>query len=148
MYDVCWIRAVTGMMLKGPIYDTMIAASVIDENRNRYSLDSLAKDYLNDSKYKYDLKDKALEEHGVVADPMSNMHLLPYELVKEYAEQDVSLTLRLWNIFKKIIKKPINTESKNNKSLENIFDLETRLFPCLVEMRFKGVRVDEEKTKR
>jgi DNA polymerase I-like protein with 3'-5' exonuclease and polymerase domains len=146
MYDVCWIRAVTGMMLKGPIYDTMIAASVIDENRNRYSLDSLAKDYLNDSKYKYDLKDKALEEHGV-ADPMSNMHLLPYELVKEYAEQDVSLTLRLWNVFKKIIKKPINTESKNNKSLENIFDLETRLFPCLVEMRFKGVRVDEEKTK-
>ena len=115
MYDVCWIRAVTGMMLKGPIYDTMIAASVIDENRNRYSLDSLAKDYLNDSKYKYDLKDKALEEHGV-SDPMSNMHLLPYELVKEYAEQDVSLTLRLWNVFQKIIKKPINTESKNKKS--------------------------------
>ena len=31
MYDVCWIRAVTGMMIKGRIVDTMIAASVIDE---------------------------------------------------------------------------------------------------------------------
>ena len=51
MYDVCWIRAATGMMVKGLILDTMIAASVIDENRMRYSLDSLAKDYLNDSKY-------------------------------------------------------------------------------------------------
>ena len=77
---------------------------------------------------------------------MSNMHKLPWGMVKDYAEQDVSLTLRLWNIFKKELKKPINT-GVNKKSLENIFDLETRLFPCLVEMRFRGVRVDEEKTK-
>ena len=33
MYDVCWIRAVTGKKMKGRIVDTMIAASVIDENR-------------------------------------------------------------------------------------------------------------------
>ena len=38
MYDVCWIRAETGLMLKGPIFDTMIAGSlVIDENRMRYT---------------------------------------------------------------------------------------------------------------
>jgi DNA polymerase-1 len=146
MYDVCWIRAATGMMLKGPVYDTMIAASVIDENRPKYSLDALAKDYLNDNKYKYDLADKAKELHGI-SDPMTNMHKLPYDLVVDYAEQDVSLTLRLWNKFEKIIKTPVNTESKNKKTLENIFDIETRLFPCLVEMRFLGVRVDEEKAK-
>ncbi len=69
------------------------------------------------------------------------------DLVKDYAEQDVSLTLRLWNKFKKIINTPIITDSKSKKTLKNIFDLETRLFPCLVEMRFKGVRVDEKKTK-
>jgi len=146
MYDVCWIRHETGLMVKGPIVDTMIAASVIDENRMRYSLDSLAKDYLNDSKYKYDLAEKALEDHGI-SDPMSNMHKLPYSLVKDYAEQDVNLTLRLWNIFEKIIKTPIKTESKNKKTLESIFNLETSLFPCLVDMRFKGVRVDTEKAK-
>ena len=77
MYDVCWIRAVTGKMVKGPILDTMIAASVIDENRMRYSLDSLAKDYKIGSKNKYDLEEKALEDHGI-SDPMSNMHKLPY----------------------------------------------------------------------
>ena len=48
MYDVCWIRAVTGMKMKGKIVDTMIAASVIDENRFKYSLDALSKDYLNE----------------------------------------------------------------------------------------------------
>ena len=36
MYDVCWLQAVTGKKLKGRIVDTMIAASVIDENRFKY----------------------------------------------------------------------------------------------------------------
>jgi DNA polymerase I-like protein with 3'-5' exonuclease and polymerase domains len=146
MYDVCWIRSATGLMPIGPIYDTMIAASVIDENRMRYTLDSLAKDYLGDSKYKHDLAEKSKEEHGI-SDPMSNMHKLPYDLVVDYAEQDVFLTLKLWNKFKGLIKSEVKTKSKKIKTLENIFDIETRLFPCLVDMRFKGVRVDEEKTK-
>ena len=94
MYDVCWIRSSTGLMPVGPIYDTMIAASVIDENRQRYTLDSLSKDYLDEEKYKYDLAERSKEEHGI-SDPMSNMHLLPYDLVVDYAEQDVALTLKL-----------------------------------------------------
>ena len=78
---------------------------------------------------------------------MTNMHKLPYDLVVDYAEQDVLLTLKLWNKFEKIIKTSVDTESKRKKTLENIFDIETRLFPCLVDMRFLGVRVDEEKAK-
>ena len=61
MYDVCWIRAATCKMLKGKLIDTMIAASVLDETRMRYSLDSLSKDYLGDVKYKYDLQQKVLD---------------------------------------------------------------------------------------
>ena len=137
-------------MPKGNLYDTMIAASVIDENRKSYSLDALSAKYLQDKKYKYDLVERSQEEHGI-SDPMSNMDKLPYDLVKDYAEQDVSLTLRLWNKFKKIIKPiPVKGPPSNPvkyKTLKNIFDLETRLFPCLVEMRFKGVRVDENKSK-
>ena len=61
MYDVCWIRAVTGKKMKGRIVDTMIAASVIDENRFKYSLDSLSKDFLKlKKKYGYDLQEKTL----------------------------------------------------------------------------------------
>ena len=104
MYDVCWIRAESGLMPQGPLLDTMVAASVIDENRMKYSLDSLSKDYLEDTKYKYDLRDKVLEwSKGTIKDPMTNMHKLPYALVKDYAEQDVNLTLRLWNLFEKKI---------------------------------------------
>ena len=31
------------------------------------------------------------------------------------------------------------------QDIESIFDLETDLFPCLIDMKFKGVRVDVEK---
>ena len=54
MYDVCWIRAESGLMPQGVLLDTMVAASLIDENKLRYSLDSLAKEYLHEKKYKYD----------------------------------------------------------------------------------------------
>ena len=141
MYDVCWLRAVTGKMLQGKLVDTMIAASVIDENRFRYSLDSLSKDYLDDQKYKYDLYQKASLEN--IKDPMSNMHKLSSDLVKEYAKQDVDLTLKLWNLFNKKLDEVLY--QRNNKTCRNIFELETKLFRCLVDMKFKGVRIDVQK---
>ena len=153
MYDVCWIRAESGLMPHGPLFDTMVAASVIDENRMRYSLDALSKDYLKESKYKYDLQEKTLEwSQGTIKDPMTNMHNLSYDLVKDYAEQDVNLTLKLWNLFNVRLdreeKVEIGTSHEKAKTLRHIFELETRLFPCLVDMKFKGVRFDTESAKK
>ena len=147
MYDVCWIRAVTGMMIKGRIVDTMIAASVIDENRFKYSLDALSKDYLNEEKYKYDLQQKTLEwSGGTVKDPMTNMHKLPASIVKEYAKQDVNLTYKLWKLFNKKIDEVLYTkEDGEQKTCRKIFELETKLFLCLVDMKFKGVKIDRSK---
>ena len=150
MYDVCWIRSATGEKLQGQLLDTMIAASVIDETRMRYSLDSLAKDYKIGSKYKYDLIAKVLDwSNGTIKDPMSNMHKLPHHLVKDYAEQDVNLTLKLWNLFEKKLDKVLYTDpqTKKEKTCRRIFELETKLFPCLVDMKFKGVKIDVQKAK-
>ena len=153
MYDVCWIRSATGDMPQGKLLDTMIAASVIDETRMRYSLDSISKDYLKESKYKYDLAEKVLEwSNGMIKDPMSNMHKLPHHLVKDYAEQDVNLTLKLWDLFEKKLEEVLYTKTKSDgskefKTCKKIFELETKLFPCLVDMKFKGVRIDVEKAK-
>jgi len=63
------------------------------------------------------------------------MYKLPAMHVGAYAERDAEATLGLWQELKKEI---------INQDLEDIFDLETELFPCLVDMRFKGVRVDVE----
>jgi DNA polymerase I-like protein with 3'-5' exonuclease and polymerase domains len=63
------------------------------------------------------------------------MYKLPAMYVGEYAEQDAVLTLKLWQEMKKEIE---------SQDIEDIFNLETELFPCLVDMRFLGVRVDLE----
>ena len=56
--------------------------------------------------------------------------------VGQYAERDAESTLKLWQ--------RLETELYQEE-LWDVFNLETKLFPCLVDMRFKGVRVDLEK---
>jgi len=132
MYDVCWIRSM-GLTINGQIYDTMIAASLVNENRYRYDLNSLGWEYCGRGKNETELNNAA-KEWGV--DPKSEMWKLPAMYVGNYAERDAQLTLELWQRLQKEI---------SNQDLAAIFDLETELFPCLVDMRFKGVRVDVER---
>ena len=131
MYDVCWLRAM-GFKINGRIVDTMIAAAVTDENRFRYDLNSLSWKYNGFGKNEAALAEAAAQ-WGI--DPKSEMYKLPSLHVGSYAERDAEATYGLWQEMKKEIL---------HQDLESIFDLETDLFPCLVDMRFKGVRVDVE----
>jgi DNA polymerase I-like protein with 3'-5' exonuclease and polymerase domains len=67
------------------------------------------------------------------------MYKLPAMYVGNYAEKDAQLTLELYTV--------LNKDIQLNK-LNNIFELETDLFPCLIDMKFKGVRVDIEKAQQ
>ena len=132
IYDVCWLRAM-GFKINGDIACTMIASALTDENRFRYDLNSLSWHYLGYGKNESALAEAA-EEWGI--DPKSEMYKLPAMHVGAYAERDAEVTLGLWQEMKKEI---------ISQDLEDIFDLESDLFPCLVDMRFKGVRVDVER---
>ena len=132
MYDVSWIRSL-GFYINGGIIDTMIAASLIDENRYSYTLDSVGKDYIGMRKNEKLLQDAA-KDFGV--NPKAEMWRLPAPFVGEYAEKDAEITLKLWHALQHQISK---------QDLWDVFNLETELFPCLVDMKFKGVRVDVAK---
>ena len=60
MYDVCFIRA-AGLQIAGDIVDTMIAGSLVDENRFRYDLGSMGRDYLGKGKNEAILTETARE---------------------------------------------------------------------------------------
>ena len=45
-YDLGWLRA-EGIEVQGRVIDTMVTGAVVDENRFSYSLDNLAKDWIN-----------------------------------------------------------------------------------------------------
>jgi len=131
MYDVCWIRAL-GLSISGKIVDTMIASALVDENQMRYDLNNCSKRYTGKGKNEAELYEAA-KSWGI--DPKAEMYKLPAMYVGTYAEQDAVITLELWQELKKEI---------NLQDLTSIMDMETELFPGLVDMKFKGVRVDVE----
>ena len=132
MYDVCWIKAY-GIPINGHIMDTMVMSSLIDENRLSYTLNSISFEYLREVKDEKALKEAA-ESWGI--DPKKELYKLPAMYVGNYAEKDAQLTLELFKTLSREIQR---------KNLVEIFDLETQLFPCLIDMKFKGVRVDIER---
>jgi DNA polymerase I-like protein with 3'-5' exonuclease and polymerase domains len=131
-YDVGWLTTMD-IDIKGKIIDTLIAAPIVDENRFRFDLNSLAKDYLQESKSETQLREAA-KMWGL--DPKADLWKLPASHVGTYAEQDAAVTLRLWHHLKKEI---------TAQNLVNIFALETDLFPVLFEMKRKGVRINLDK---
>jgi DNA polymerase I-like protein with 3'-5' exonuclease and polymerase domains len=131
MYDVCWIRAL-GLSISGKIVDTMIASALVDENQMRYDLNNCSKRYTGKGKNETELYEAA-KSWGV--DAKAEMYKLPAIYVGAYAEKDAEITLALWQELKKEI---------NLQDINSIMDMETELFPCLVDMKFKGVRVDVE----
>ena len=128
-YDAGWLRW-AGVKIQGTIIDTMVAAPLLDENRFSYSLNNLAKDYLDERKDERTLR-AAAADHGF--DPKAEMWRLNSRFVGAYAEKDAELTLKLWNMMRVDLEK---------QSLMDVFDLETSLIPLLLDMRMKGVKVN------
>lgn len=131
-YDLGWLRA-SGFTVNGNIYDTMIAAPLIDENRYSFALNSLGFDYLKETKSEQGLKDAA-SDFGVHA--KKELWKLPAMYVGAYAEQDAALTLKLWHHLKTLLKK---------EEVESIFNLEISLLPVLIDLTYQGIRFDRPK---
>ena len=134
-YDLGWITA-TGFKVNGRIIDTMVVASLLDENRFSYSLNALCYDHLNKTKSEKALVEAA-REFGI--DPKAEMWKMPAMYVGPYAEADAELTLELWNYF---------SVQLGKEELWPIANLELDLLPCLVDMTMRGVRVDTDKVER
>jgi len=134
-YDLGWIKRM-GFMVHGRIIDTMLIASLLDENRFSYTLNSLAYDYLNKTKSEKALVEAA-RQFGI--DPKAEMWKMPAMYVGPYAEVDAELTLELWSCFSVLLGK---------EDLWPIANLELDLLPCLVDMTMRGVRIDANRLER
>ena len=131
-YDAGWLGA-SGFTINGRILDTMLAAPILDENRFSYSLNALGFDYLKEAKSEQALK-QAAADFGV--HPKKELWKLPAMYVGEYAEQDATLTLKLWQHFKPLLRRD---------EVESIFELETNVLPVLIEMTRRGVRFNRSR---
>jgi DNA polymerase I len=116
-----------GIHLAGITFDTMVAAYIIDPGTRRYSLDILARQWLN----KDSIPIEALIGKGK---DQKSFASVPIESAAEYSGEDAVLPLYLKELFDPII------AQRNQISLLN--DIEIPLVSVLAEMEWQGAMLD------
>lgn len=115
------------------VRDVQMLEALIDEHKIRYNLDSILETYGFPKKDEALLREAAAN-YGV--DPKSEMYLLHAKFVGAYAAYDARGTLLVYN--RQMVQVQL-------QSLEKVVQLEHDLLPLLLEMRWRGVRVDVAK---
>lgn len=137
LYDYDWL----GFVPKGRMWDTSIAEALLDSNKFKFNLDSLAKKYLKESKGSDEITAYAQERGWLKRghDAQEFLKDMPVELVGRYAKKDVRQTFDIFSRQRPLL------EAEN---LNVIFDLETRLLKPVLQMIRNGVRIDEQALER
>ena len=142
LYDMEWLNSHDSRLAftkYHSIYDIQAIEHLLDENKLKYSLESLSQYYLKKSKYEAELEQAIQFNFGKKAKVKENLWKLHANSVREYAKEDALLTLQ---IFQKQLPR-IKTED-----VEDIVNFEMRLIPCLFEIRKRGVRIDLKKAEK
>ena len=122
-YDL-HIMSRIGLTVGNRIFDTMIAAWIIDAESNSFSLESLSERLLGLSGLSFE----AIVEKGNTFDSV------PIAVAARYASEDADFTLRLYMLLK---------EELEREKLGDIFNLiEMPLVPVLAAMEEKGIVVN------
>lgn len=134
IYDLGWLRE-EGIIVPGPYLDVQHAEALIDENKLTYTLESISQKYLKQGKISNKLYKWCARFYGgkINDTQRKNMYRTPPRLAGPYAEGDAWQPFKIWKKQKKIIQQ---------QNLEVVLDLECRLIPMLLDMRFRGVRID------
>ncbi len=138
LYDLDFLSAAGVDTGDGPNYDVQNAEPLLDEYKRSYALDILGNEYLGEGKTSEALYRWSAAAYGgqpTSRDQGRNIWRCPVELVGPYAEGDVDLPIRIFEMQKKRLE---------DEQLWGVFELETRLIPLLLAMRQRGVRIDFE----
>ena len=131
-YDMI-VLAAAGMPLGGPMFDTMLAAYVLDAGRGGFKLDSLAAEHL---------RHDCIPIENVIGKGKDRrtMDEVPVEQVSVYAAEDADVTFRLADVLGPELAR---------QGLETLFEtIEMALVPILAEMETAGIRVDPDELNR
>ncbi|MDR1526310.1 MAG: DNA polymerase I [Dysgonamonadaceae bacterium] len=125
-YDINVLKKY-GIRVDGPMFDTMIAHYLIHPEY-RHNMDYLAETYLH-------YRTIPIEELiGTKGKNQLSMRQVPLETIVDYACEDADVTLKLKNVFEKIVRE----EPWNHL----FYHIEMPLVPVLADMEEAGVRLD------
>ena len=117
-----------GFDLKGPVFDTMVAAYLVDASQ-RLKMDRLSVKYLG-------YEPVPIEKLIGKGKGQKSMADLPFDEIVDYACEDADITYRLYEVLKEKLEEDELTEIAEK--------LEFPLIVVLAEMERQGIKVDEE----
>lgn len=127
-YDLI-VLSNAGMAPAGEMFDTMIAAHVLDSTRPTYALDALAAEFLNH-------RSIPIEELLGRGRNKITMDAVPLEKITQYSCEDADLALRLAEVLE---------DHLSQEGLNDLFErLEMPLMPVLADMEQTGIIVDPQ----
>lgn len=120
---------------------TSVRAALINEHELSFSLDALCKKCIGMGKDETIYAELAELFGGKPTRDaqMRNLHRAPVKLAHRYAIRDPELAIRLWLWQEDEIKK---------QGLEQVWSLERRLTPVLIDIERHGIRIDKALTER
>lgn len=122
-----------GVTCRRRVIDVQIAGALInEESQQGYSLGALCREYLGGNKEE-DLLREAASAFGV--DAKRELWKLDPKYVGPYAEWDAQAPIKIFEKMLPILKQ---------EDLESVFQMECELLPILLEMRQKGIPINEE----
>lgn len=138
IYDVGWLKQ-EGVDVRGPLFDVQFAEALLDSETPDVTLDGLAQRYLKTGKVTSELYEWLAQWLGGKANDRqrANLYRSPITLAGPYAEADAALPI---DIMTK------QWDAMHRRGVLDLFDLECRLIPVLVKMRFKGAPIDVGRT--
>ncbi|MEP0847229.1 MAG: DNA polymerase I [Phycisphaerae bacterium] len=127
-YDMVVLRN-AGIPLRGPLFDTMIAAFVLDPGRSTYKMDALVEGLIGHRMIPItDLIGKGRDQ--------ITMDQVPLERVCEYAAEDADYTWRMKELFE--------PQLRGAEVGPLFYETEMPLVAVLAEMEFNGIRIDAD----
>jgi DNA polymerase-1 len=121
-----------GVIMKGELHDTLIAAWIVDASRSGYSMDAVALGTL-------DYECISIKELIGSGKSQTTFNHVPLVDAVPYAAEDVDITFQLWNVF----------EPQLKGNLRKLYDeVEMPLVRVLASMRIAGIKVDPEELQR
>jgi DNA polymerase I-like protein with 3'-5' exonuclease and polymerase domains len=141
LYDLEVLRTEGVELPAGKLWDVQLAEPLLDENRHSYSLDSLAQHHLGRGKETPLLYQWCADSFGGEADEdqRANIWRAPPSLVGPYAEADALLPVQI------LLKQRSLLQADG---LSDLFEMECDLIPLLLDMRFRGVRIDLDRAQQ
>ena len=122
-----------GIEISNTLFDTMIAAWLVDTTRSSYNMDKLAGEYLAYQTTPFaNLFLEEGEQSGKVKDRQFTE--VPLDRAVQYAAEDADVTLRLFVVLDRLI------DRRNVRSLFE--ELEMPLVPILARMELEGIGLD------